>query len=735
MPESYELIITEKPNAMKKIAESLADGKPIKESNKGIAFYRITHGKQDIVVSCAVGHLFTVSEKEKSFTYPVYDITWKASADVDKKAAFTKKYVDTLKKLAKDASAFTVATDYDIEGEVIGLNCIRYACKQKDAQRMKFSTLTKEDLIESYAQKSKTLDWGQAIAGETRHVLDWYYGINLSRALMLALKKAKTYRTLSVGRVQGPTLKLLTVKEKEIQAFTAEPFWQLEARGTLNKHALIAQHATDKFTDEKTCKAVLTKTSGKDGKVTAIDRKKSTQAPPFPFDLTSLQTEAYRLFRIPPKDALDIAQGLYTGGFISYPRTSSQQLPASIGYQKILSSLAKQPQYKQLVDQLLKQHSPLKPSEGKKTDPAHPAIYPTGHAHVFREREGKIYDLIVKRFLSCFSSPAERETVSISIDIAGEPFIAKGTRTTIEGWHAFYQGYVKLEEQELPAAKEGDVFKTKSIDKLDKMTQPPKRFTPASVIKELEKRNLGTKSTRAAVIESLYQRGYIEDESIKVTDFGMKTAELLTKYVPEIVDDKLTRHFEVEMEKIRRKQMTAEQVLDEAKQTLTKILTNFQKKEKAIGEELKEALQETREKESYIGPCPICKQGTLRIMMSKKFKKRFIACDKYPDCEATFNIPVFGIIKSLPTPCAHCSYPQVLVISGRRKREACINPDCPAKKSEDKKAQKEADGVASGKIVKKCPKCGGNLLLRKSIYGQFYGCSTFPKCRHIEKIV
>ncbi|MHA1830198.1 MAG: DNA topoisomerase, partial [Candidatus Helarchaeota archaeon] len=137
----------------------------------------------------------------------------------------TKKYLDVIKNLAKKAKEFTVATDYDIEGELIGLNIIRFACNQNDAYRMKFSTLTKEDLIESYKNK---LDWGQANAGETRHKLDWYYGINLSRALTDAIKSAGYYKLMSIGRVQGPTLKLVVNKEKEITSFKPEDYWEIE---------------------------------------------------------------------------------------------------------------------------------------------------------------------------------------------------------------------------------------------------------------------------------------------------------------------------------------------------------------------------------------------------------------------------------------------------------------------------------------------------------------------------
>ena len=211
----YELIIAEKPNASKRIAESLADGKPIKENLNGVPYYKITRGKKDIVVACAVGHLYGLEQKEgKKWSYPIFDIEWQASYETKKESAFTKKYLTALKKLSKDAKEFTVATDYDIEGEVIGLNVIRYACKQKDANRMKFSTLTKEDLIKAYETKEKTLNWGQAKAGETRHFLDYYNGINYSRALTSAIRSTGAFKIMSIGRVQGPALHFIVQRER-----------------------------------------------------------------------------------------------------------------------------------------------------------------------------------------------------------------------------------------------------------------------------------------------------------------------------------------------------------------------------------------------------------------------------------------------------------------------------------------------------------------------------------------
>ena len=168
----YELIITEKPAAAQKIAESLADGKAIKENNQGAPYYRITHGKKDIIVTCAVGHLYGLSEtQKKGWTYPMFDIEWKPVSENVRGAEFTKKYLNSIKKLAKGANEYTVATDYDQEGEVIGLNIVRYACNKKDAYRMKFSTLTKDELREAYSKKASILTGGRQ--KQEKHDIFW----------------------------------------------------------------------------------------------------------------------------------------------------------------------------------------------------------------------------------------------------------------------------------------------------------------------------------------------------------------------------------------------------------------------------------------------------------------------------------------------------------------------------------------------------------------------------------
>src|SRR3989344_3577951 len=663
----YELIITEKPNAAKRIAEALADGKPIKEIINGVPYYKLTHGKKDIVVACAVGHLYGLAEKEKKgWVFPVFDIEWKPVSETSKSSAFTKKYLNAIKKLCKGANEFTVATDYDQEGSVIGKNIIELACRQKDACRMKFSTLTKDELREAYKNKSKRLDWEQIESGEARHYLDFFNGINYSRALTSAIKSVGSFKLMSTGRVQGPALKIIVNREREISAFKPTPFWQIQLGGQFKEHVITAWHIQDKFWEKSNADEVIEKTkNAQEAKVDNLERKQFSQMPPFPFDLTTLQMEAYRCFNISPKETLEIAQELYTSGLTSYPRTSSQQLPQSIGYGKILKELARQRQYADSVKSLLKKPK-LTPNNGKKTDPAHPAIFPTGiGAKGLKEREARIYDLVVKRFLATFAEHAVRETMAAKINCNGEIFIAKGTRTIEKGWHVFYAPYVKLEEVELPDFRQNDRIKVDKIELISKETQAPKRYTPASKIREMKQKK--------------------------------------------------------------------ENILEDAKEAITKIINDFKVHEKEIGADLQKANRETQDEMAFLGICPVCREGNITIRRGRFGS--FAACNKYPDCKTIFSLPKNALIKPAKKNCEICNFPKVLAIKkARQPMEFCLNSKCPSKNVEGEAGIK-AKAIAKGEVKRKCPKCNeGDIVLRSSIYGKFYGCSKYPKCRYTEKL-
>jgi len=684
---STELIITEKPSQSLKIAEALADKKPVKKTEKGVSYYELKHKGKDILVGCAVGHIFNLKEKKSNgWTYPTYDYEWQPSHKISKSAEFTKKYLDVLKKLSKQADSFTVACDYDLEGSLIGYNVIRFVCNKKDGKRMKFSTLTKDELITSYEKAYKHLDFPLIESGEARHVIDWIFGINLSRALTLSIKNAtKRFKIMSTGRVQGPALKTLAERELEIKSFKPEPFWELESIGEIN-----AKHKNGSFWKEKEVNDIYKNIKNeKKALIDSIKKSEFPQSPPSPFDLTSLQLEAYRALKINPKETLEIAQELYSASYISYPRTSSDQLPPSINIKKILTDLSKQKEYKELCLELLKENK-LIPNNGKKSDPAHPAIHPTGETpKKLGERQKKIYDLVVRRILASLSDPAKRETQTIELKIKDEIVTTKGTRTIEPGWHKFYGRFNPNKDEELPKLKEKQEIKIKKIDLLSKETQPPKRYTPASIIKELEKRELGTKATRSAIIESLYTRNYVKDQSLEVTNLGLKTIETLNKYCPEILDEKLTRDLETDMEKIREEKETKEKVIESAKKDLDKILKHFKENELKIGKELSEANQETLEKESVIGKCQKCKEHDLKIMYSRRFKSYFVACSGYPKCKTTFSLPSYSLPKPTDKLCEECKSPIVLMIrKGKRPYDYCINKQCP-KKQEWIKQQQE----------------------------------------------
>ena len=352
------LIITEKPAAAEKIASALSDGKDRKYSDNGVPFYEFEKNGKRVVVGCAVGHLFGIAEDKKGARaeIPSFEVIWKPNFETkNKNAGFTKKYYLLLKKLSKEANEFIVATDYDIEGEVIGWNVVRFISGQKDAKRMKFSSLTKDELLGAYDNLSPTINWGQAYAGETRHYVDWFYGINLSRALMRSLSKAKAFRIMSVGRVQGPALAIVVDKELQIKSFKPEPYWQVFLQiQDINKQKLEVKYPKDLTKESELTK--FRQLKGKKG-IAKTEIKDEQIHPPVPFDLTTLQTEAYKFLGLTPTQSLQIAQKLYLAGLIhgdlsAFNILNFNEKPCLIDFSQ--STLITTPNWKELLHRDIK---------------------------------------------------------------------------------------------------------------------------------------------------------------------------------------------------------------------------------------------------------------------------------------------------------------------------------------------------------------------------------------------
>jgi DNA topoisomerase-1 len=687
--EKYTLIISEKPDAASRIAAALdSNGKTVRETDNGVPFFPAKNGDKQIIVASALGHLYTVAVAKKGeWDYPVFDYQWVPRWMAEKGAAKIKTWLKVLSKLAENAEEFIDACDYDIEGSIIGYSILKYACggREKTAKRMKYSTLTREELRESFANLLPQLDFALVQAGLARHEVDWLYGINLSRALTLAAKKSSgMYATLSTGRVQGPTLKYLEIREKNIRSFVPTPFWSLTAKIGIDDHTFDLEYEKKVIETKAEANAIAADCKVKEGQIAKIEINEFQQNPPVPFDLGALQSEAYRLFKYTPIRTSKIAQHLYVNALISYPRTSSQKLPSAIGYKAILGKLGKSPLYQRLAQKLLAQPT-LKPNEGAKFDPAHPAIYPTGNIpeKALDTAEKNIYDLVVKRFLAVFGEPALKQSVKVSVDINRHLFFMVGYRTLKEGWMEYYKPYVQAKDISLPLLFEGQIVAVKKVTLKNNFTKPPARYNPRSLLKKMETEEIGTKATRAATIQTLYDRKYLEGaQSMAVTDLGFEVTEVLRNYCPNVVSSEMTRKLEEKMEQIQLKKETKQNVLNDTIEILKPVTLALKQNQTQIGAQLGQKIQQKRLDDKTIGKCPKCQTGKLMIIHSKKTGKRFVGCSNFFEgkCSTSFPLPQKGTIKPLATPCKSCGYPVIKVlINPRQPWNLCLNPNCPAK--------------------------------------------------------
>jgi len=680
------ILICEKPDATLRIAQALAERNLRKvKSRNGIDYYIFERNGKTHIAASAVGHLFNLKQTIVGGC-PSFDVEWVPTFETVKKSAFTKKFFKTLQEIARDVEDYDIisACDYDVEGSLISYNILRFIFKREDASRMKFSTLTKTDLIDAYESMKPSLDWGNVIAGETRHYLDFYYGINTSKALMSAVKNySKRFAILSAGRVQAPTLVILADREMEVKNFVPKPYWQLQLILLVGGREIIALYEDDKIWNKDDAEKIFEECKNKPAVVEDVEKKMYGQAPPFPFNITSLQIEAYRMFGFSPQQTMRIAQSLYEMALISYPRSSSEKIPEQLGYREILQALSKIKSYESLCKKLLSLPE-LHPNEGRREDVAHYAIIPTQEVSEVKKLSGlqqKLYDIICRRYFSVFSKPAIIEGMQVIFDVNGYKFLTTGRRIIERGWMEFYGPYARFNEIILPDFKRGDKLDIKKLDLLSRETAPPPRYSQASIIKEMERLGLGTRATRSVILQTLYDRNYITDRIIKVTDLGLKMASVIREYVPDFADEKLTRKFEKELEKIMLGKEKREKVLNNVKKAVVKICEEFKQNEEKIGKELGEAIVQTQDVKSVLGKCPNCGKD-LKILFSPKTRKYFCGCSGYPNCKYGMPLPHNATFQRTDKICDKCHTPIIMVYrKGKRPFKMCLDPLCIEKKS------------------------------------------------------
>ncbi len=764
-----KLVVTEKNIAAKKLAEMLAVGKSKADKVYSTAVYRFRRDGEDWVSIGLKGHILGVEfptklrfdaergawkavweegpetaakipglptppweERRKPYLKDGIDLkSWKLDAlpylvwAPVGKAPAEREIIRSLKKLAKEADEIIIATDFDREGELIGSDArglVRAVNKQAPVYRARFSAITKDELERAFADLSEVDDC-LAQAGESRQDIDLIWGAVLTRYLTMA--KFSGYGNVrSAGRVQTPTLALVVERELEREAFVPETYWQVRARfaepgeGT----EFSAGHATDRFKNAAEAEAVMAAVEGKnDGRVTAVERKKRKVAPPTPFNTTELQAAASRE-GLSPARTMRIAETLYMNGLISYPRVDNTVYPPSLDLQGILGSLSEVAAYRDYAKRLLAAPGGLKPTRGKKETTDHPPIHPTAAANLdkLKPEEAKLYNLVARRFMATLSGPATIEGTKVTIEVGGEPFVARGDVLMDAGFREIYPYGLKKDEQ-LPALAEGGTVDFLGAELAEKQTEPPARYGQGTLLQEMEKRGLGTKATRHSIIERLINVGYVEEaetgRALVPTCRGRAVIEVLTSYAPRITTPDMTAELESEMDDIANGRSEREDVVRHSRDLLGKIMDELLPKTGDVGEMLRVATAE----DARVGKCP--KSGhDLLVKSSAKTRGQFVGCAGWPDCDVVYPLPQ-GKIDAVEEPCPECGTPQIRVTQFRSKPVVrCLDPEC--------KTNFEAQ-VDLGE----CPTCraqerpGGRLLSQRSKnLKRFARCTNYDEC-------
>lgn len=613
------------------------------------------------------------------------------------------KHVDSIIKALKKADTLYLATDPDREGEAISWHLYalleeRGELDGKHVGRVVFHEITKRAVNEAIANP-RDLSTELVNAQQARRALDYLVGFNLSPLLWKKIR-----RGLSAGRVQSPALRMIVERELEIEAFDAREYWTLEADAEKAGQAFIAKLAeygaakVEQFTftnDESAHAAQRALEQAANGQlaVLAVDKKQRKRNPAAPFTTSTLQQEAARKLGFTAQRTMRTAQQLYEGidtgegaiGLITYMRTDSVNLAG-----EALDDIRALITQRYGADQVPKQPRVYK-TKAKNAQEAHEAIRPTSAMREPEQLKGKLgqdqyrlYELIWKRTIACQMVHAVFDTVAADLGCGeGNRFRATGSVLVKPGFIAVYQegrddSTENDDDKLLPELKVGDRVGLRAVRADQHFTEPPPRYSEASLVKALEEYGIGRPSTYASIIQTLQQREYVEMDRKRFipTDVGRVVNKFLTEHFTQYVDYDFTARLEDELDAVSRGEKEWVPLLGEFWQPFKSLVDqkeeNVSRKD-VTSEELDEA-------------CPKCGKP-LSIRLGRR--GRFIGCTGYPDCDYTRNLD----------------------------ESAADAPQEPEK----------VEG-------RQCPDCGSDLIIRRGRYGKFIGCSNYPKCKHIEPL-
>jgi DNA topoisomerase-1 len=649
------------------------------------------------------------------------------------------KHVEAIAKAVKQADNILLATDPDREGEAIAWHLAeilksRKLIGKKSLKRVVFHEITKSAVQEAI-ENPRDISMDMVNAQQARRALDYLVGFNLSPLLWRKIR-----RGLSAGRVQSPALRMIVEREAEIQAFKTQEYWSVHFDSHKAKSkfsAKLFQFGGEKLnqfsigSDERHTEILAAlKQGGEHATVVQIDKKRKQRSPTAPFTTSTLQQEAVRKLGFTTDRAMKVAQQLYEGidtgsgavGLITYMRTD-----AVILANEAVAEIRDYISANFSADYLPKSPVQYK-NKSKNAQEAHEAIRPTSisrtpdsvRSHLSAD-QAKLYEMIWKRALACQMNPAKYDTVSLDLSLGGDEnlFRATGQTLVFPGFIAVYREDEDDQEEEgetkLPPMEMGERVSLDRVYGEQHFTQPPPRFTEASLVKTLEEHGIGRPSTYASIISTLQAREYavMDKKRFVPTDVGQVVSKFLTEHFTRYVDYDFTAKLEDQLDFIAT-----------GKQEWVPVLDEFWKKFSQQIEEKKGVDRKDVTQEQMDEACPKCGKP-LSLRLGKRGK--FVGCTGYPECDYTRNLD--GEVKpDEPVVvenrlCPQCNSPLHIKAGPYGKFIGCSGyPKCkfiePLEKPRD-------TGVA-------CPECKqGSLIERKSRYGKlFYSCNTYPKCKY-----
>jgi DNA topoisomerase-1 len=657
------------------------------------------------------------------------------------------KVLSEIRSAAKAADAVYLAPDFDREGEAIAWHLAHVVGdRAKEIYRVVFNEITKKAIQEAFRAPGR-IDKNRVNAQQARRILDRVVGYKLSPLLW-----DKVRRGLSAGRVQSVAVRLVCEREAEVQAFKPEEYWSItaELEGSTPPAFEAKLHKVGEkkaeIRNQEESDRILEGIRGKEFRVVRIEKKQKKRNPVAPYTTSKLQMDASRKLGFSAKKTMMIAQKLYEGlsvgdegdvGLITYMRTDSTRVS-----QEAINEVRGL-----VLERFGKEYLPPKPqvyAKGKKAQDAHEAIRPTSslrdpaQVQPYLERDPfRLYQLIWNRFVASQMVPAVLDTISVDSEAGDCTFRSTGSTIRFQGFMTLYlegseDGEAPLEgEKILPPLKEEEILAVKKIEPKQHFTQPPPRYSEATLVKDLEEKGIGRPSTYATILSTIQDRKYVElrEKRFHPTPLGVLVNSLLVESFPDILNVEFTANMEGELDRIEEGEADWKGTL---KDFYNKFMGDLEKAQVTM-RDVKKDVEETDISCEKCGEKMVIKWG---------YNGEFLACSSYPDCKNTKDflrdesgsIQIMEVEKTDES-CPNCGAEMVVKKGRYGKFIACTKyPECKTTRRLIQDEQGNIKAAEEEKTEEVCEKCGSPMVVRHGRYGKFLGCSGYPKCKNIKPL-